>query len=353
MKYKKRLRIKEVTKRVVSLASVLALTAVALVGCGNTKKDNDSASLVEEQQTRDYTGVTIRVGAGNDVVKYDLAQALGYWEEEFGADGIKVEVVRLNNGADFVDGVSTGSVDIGIYGDQPIIAAITGGKKLQIIGRSGDDSAGYKIVTSQNSGINSLSDLKGKKVGITLGTNGHKVLIQSLKSVGLTLDDVEVVNLSSANSIAALKNGKIDATAGYTGTGADLGSFKVIKEYKDVARSIHVIAAGTDFLSEYPELAARVLKVIQKTGLWINNNRSEAIKKIVEIGGYTEAQATAIYDAEVWNVQWDAKDAEVIEYTSQWLYESDVLKKQLKAKDMVSTKYLKLAGFTVGSDINY
>src|SRR5262249_8694852 len=60
-------------------------------------------------------------------------------------------------------------------------------------------------------GIKSVADLKGKKVSVTPGTGSQYMGADWLKHAGLTFKDIQVVNLSPADSLAALNSGQVDA----------------------------------------------------------------------------------------------------------------------------------------------
>lgn len=350
-------------------ASVLVFS---LAGCGTAASVNNTStsqqtSVSQEKKTedntgvststeekKDYTGVTIRIATRPaDLAKYDLEEALGFWEEEFAADGIKVEPVKVKNGSDFVDSISSGSVDIGIFGDQPILSGIANGKSLKVVGRTGSDAQAYVILVRKDSDIQSITDLKGKTVAIKPGGNTQKIWTQVLAANGLTIDDVDGVNIDGADALIALNKGELEAVSGYSADGKSYKDYKVLVNYSEIAGSVHLIAASLDFTGEYPELVARVLKVYQKTSDWLANNRDEAIKQFENIGDLDEEAAIAMYEGEAWNVQWDKSDEQVINYTASWLYSQDILKNEISAEKAVDTQYLKLAGLYVGEDINY
>lgn len=74
-------------------------------------------------------------------------------------------------------------------------------------------SSADHILVSNDSGIESLADLKGKRLAAGRPGSGTLLSTQAvLKSVGLTLDDVSVEYLGQAEALGALQNGVIDAT---------------------------------------------------------------------------------------------------------------------------------------------
>src|SRR5699024_10803212 len=70
------------------------------------------------------------------------------------------------------------------------------------------------LVTNPNSGIENVADLKGKKVAATLGTDPYIFLLRALNEAGVSVDDVEIVNLQHGDGASSLTSGSIDAWAG-------------------------------------------------------------------------------------------------------------------------------------------
>jgi NitT/TauT family transport system substrate-binding protein len=62
-------------------------------------------------------------------------------------------------------------------------------------------------------GITSLKDLKGKKVGVEVGLVDHLLLLKALESVGMTMDDIVVVNMVTTDTPQGLASGSVDAVA--------------------------------------------------------------------------------------------------------------------------------------------
>jgi ABC-type nitrate/sulfonate/bicarbonate transport system substrate-binding protein len=67
------------------------------------------------------------------------------------------------------------------------------------------------IVAAGNSGIGSVADLKGKRVGVTFGTTGDLYLQYVLKQAGIAADAVNRVNVAPPNMTSVLDTGGVDA----------------------------------------------------------------------------------------------------------------------------------------------
>ena len=73
-----------------------------------------------------------------------------------------------------------------------------------------DESNGADGIIARNS-IKNLADLKGKKVGVALNQTTHYLLQKALDKVGLSDNDLELVNMSSSDAGAAFITGELDA----------------------------------------------------------------------------------------------------------------------------------------------
>ncbi len=132
-------------------------------------------------------------------------------------------------------------------------------------------------------GIKSVNDLKGKKVSVAFGTPSHTFLIWMLKAGGLSMSDIEIVEVPSAiDSATTYKAGAVDAAVVWSPDDQDLvtnvpGS-KVLKNTRDAS---HIIADG--FMISKPFLEKNRKDISNLVKGWLIGaseiNSSERIKK--------------------------------------------------------------------------
>ena len=70
------------------------------------------------------------------------------------------------------------------------------------------------LVVRKDSPFKSVTDLKGKKIAATKGTDPYLFTLRSLQKAGLKKDDVELVHLQHPDGRTALEKGDVDAWAG-------------------------------------------------------------------------------------------------------------------------------------------
>jgi NitT/TauT family transport system substrate-binding protein len=118
---------------------------------------------------------------------------------------------------------------------------------------------GDAIVVRQ--GINSVNELKGKKISVAFGTPSHSFLIWMLKAAGMTMQDIQVVEVQSAiDSAKTFKANAVDAAVVWSPDDEDLvqnvSGAKVLKSTKSAS---HIIADGFFAKEAYLEKNKKML----------------------------------------------------------------------------------------------
>lgn len=135
-------------------------------------------------------------------------------EDLFKKAGGNVNIHTFDSGKTTRDAMISGRIDIGVIGATPFVIGAAKGE-LEAIGLALYGAKTLAIVAGLKSGINSIKDLKGKKVGSQPGSATDAVFLNKiLPKAGLTKDDVQLVNVRFQNHISALASGSIDAFAG-------------------------------------------------------------------------------------------------------------------------------------------
>jgi NitT/TauT family transport system substrate-binding protein len=127
----------------------------------------------------------------------------------FEAEGIKVEPVWFKSAQPIALATASGDLDVGATGlTAGLYNSIAQGIKIVIVADKGREWPGYKLTALMvdreqgQSAIKNLTDLKGKRVGITqIGSTFHYILGNLLEKQGLTLNDVKVVPLGSLTAM--------------------------------------------------------------------------------------------------------------------------------------------------------
>jgi len=133
------------------------------------------------------------------------------------------------------------------------------------------------LVVGKNSAINSVADLKGKKIAVTKGTDPYYFLLQSLATAGLSTADVEIINLQHDDGKTALERGDVDAWSGLdpfmAQTVQQQGS-RLLYRNPDF-NSYGVLNVRDDFSSAHPDTVQSVVDSYEEARKWAEAHPDE------------------------------------------------------------------------------
>lgn len=138
--------------------------------------------------------------------------AIAYYADAanlFEARGLNVEFIPFNNQQDNIRATMRGALDASFTPLWEVLQADPGDYQPAFL-MVADISAGSDGIVAR-SGINTVADLKGKKVGVKLGTVPHLVLLEALQTEHIPPNDVEIIDIPNAISLQQLQTGKLDA----------------------------------------------------------------------------------------------------------------------------------------------
>ncbi len=235
--------------------------------------------------------ITVNVGDQAAFFLVKVAEAKGFFEEEFAKDNIKIHTeIFAKMGPAIIEAMSTGDVDLSIVGVFPVVNANNAGNKIIILASGNYTEDGFRLVVGPEATITSVEELNGLKIGVPFGTAEHQITLQLLEKHGLTADQVELVNLQQADALTALLGNEIDAALFNSGTlsAAENAGAKTIATNKEVGLIVNPVIGKKEFVEANPEITSRFLKVLDKTAKWIDENEDETVKIAAEINGTDE-----------------------------------------------------------------
>ncbi len=243
-------------KKVLSILLTLALVAT-FVGCGSSPEPaapapaEDTAATEEAVPAEEAAPVEEEASAEEEAPAEEAAEAAeesyepvklniaympnygslwsvltakekGYFDEV----GITVEMVEFADGPTIIAAMESGSIDIGYIGQGAHKLCINGQASIFALSHisNGDALIG-------GAGITKIEDLAGKKVAYSSGSSSEDILLNSLTSVGMTMDDIEAVDMDASAIVTAMLSGGVDACATWSPN-----SLKILEEMSDATK---------------------------------------------------------------------------------------------------------------------
>lgn len=179
----------------------------------------------------------------NAVTPLTIAMEDGYFEER----GLKVEPIKFDDGTAMSQALRNGSIDFG-FGSSGLIINFAPKGLGQFVLPSYLDYDTMQIISAPDSGIESVQDLRGQEVAVTVGTAGHGLLAKSLPEAGMSLDDVEIVNMAQGDAVTAMASGAVQAAALWMpfnfAAEREMGGGNRLYSYKDDYPDLGIVGGG-------------------------------------------------------------------------------------------------------------
>jgi NitT/TauT family transport system substrate-binding protein len=187
------------TRITILLLSVIIL--VVLTGCDSSKPKMPPVQSVEN--------LTLGTAHPEDLgALIWIAEDKGY----FSANGLKVNIKTYDAGVRAAKDLLAGKLDLATATDFVVARSILNGDDLRIICNICEvGGETIRIAARKDHGITKLSDIRGKRFGVALGSIGEFALDLLLVIQNIPIRKIEKVDLSPSEQISAISEGKVDA----------------------------------------------------------------------------------------------------------------------------------------------
>lgn len=238
----------------------------------------------------------VRIAVGGKALYYylpiSIAERLGYFKDE----GIDVEIIDFQGGSKSLQAVVGGSADVVSGAFEHTISMQTRGQRMRAFVLQGRaPQVVFAVNNKTMPGYKTLSDLKGKKIGVTAPGSSSQVLANFvLARAGIKPSDVSFVGVgASSAAVAAIRSGQIDAFTNLDPVIAQLQQDNLLKivadtrviEESDATFGGPMIAgclyAPEKFIKSRPEDVQALTNAVVRADHWLATASADDIVKTV------------------------------------------------------------------------
>ena len=247
-----------------AVLSAAVITAMTLSGCGQKQAET----------------VTLNIG----FQKYGIlpiVKARGTLETALKDQGVNVKWVEFPAGPQLLEGLNVGSVVIGESGEAPPIFAQAANANLVYVANQPAAPLAEALIVPKDSPIQTIQDLKGKRVALNKGSNVHYLLVKLLEANQLSLNDIDVIYLPPADGRAAFEKGAVDAWViwdpFFAAAEQQIGA-RVLATGQNLVSNHQFYLADRKFAENNPELLKTVINELNTTTQWVSQHQEDAAK---------------------------------------------------------------------------
>ncbi|MBB4226547.1 taurine ABC transporter substrate-binding protein [Rhizobium mongolense] len=276
------------------------------------------SSLTIAAATADAANRKVVVAYQTDALPSSVAIANGDFAKE---TGYEIDFRKFNSGAEIFAAIASGDVQIGYVGSSPFAAAASRGLEVKAFYLSSISGIDEALVVRNDAGIESLDDLRGKKLAAAPVSTDHYQLLALIKSLGLSERDVQVFAIPQPEIVASYNRGDIDGGFVWDPALTELKkNGKVLVTSKDVADkgapTFSAWVATSQFAADNPKFLKSFASVITKNYASFAADKaawgpaSDNAKSLAKLlGGTAEQQAAALKNLTLLTPEVQASDA--------------------------------------------
>lgn len=273
------------------LKTIFVMSLLLLVGC---QKNSEGKQTLKE----------VRIGilqVPNDV---SVARQRGYLDKYFASKNLKAQYIIFDSGVDANKALISGDIDFATMGDTNAVVAKSSGIDAKLVWVNDILGNNEGLVVRNNSGINSIQDLKGKKIATPFASTSHYSLMMTLKKYHL-LNKVTLIDMDTQDIVAAWRRKDISAAYSWQPTLDQMlknGHFLMDSEQlrKKGKTTANVTLVRGEFARENPEIVRGFLRQLDKSHKLMQEDPNLAIKSAAKQSSITFKEAKSQIGTSKW-----------------------------------------------------
>ncbi len=214
--------------------------------------------------------------------------------------GLAPTYVKFVAGAPMIAAAESKSIDVATVGSVPFLIGLSQGVDWVMIGIHSEGAYAEGFVARKDSGIDTLADLKGKRIGYSRGSTTQYAVMMALRQLGLRPDQVTLLDMAPAEQVAAMAKKELDAAVAWEpwmqrmvyeanariiATEGDLGIYTNVASY----------SARRDWLRDNRGTAVRFLRALLMAYGVLQKDPMIGVRALAGEMGIKEAWAETIY----------------------------------------------------------
>ena len=330
-------------KKLIALGLAACMT-FSLAGCsGSAGKETEAASATEttaEASTEAETSaaasdtatsidkLTVTYVTSPLNVPTIIEKDQGIFEKEL---GVPVEYAELTSGADQTQALASGDVQV-LYavGATSVILSAANGADIKVLNMYSRSPKAF-CMYSKDETLTTPESLKGKTIAGPTGTNLHELLVSYLAQAGMTLDDVNYVNMTIPDAKAGLDGGSVDVAllAGATAYNAEQQGYHLVADGEGLISALIAVATTLKFYDEHPDVIKKLNAAQEEIASYMADNQEATMETVAAALDLDVDAVKEMYGFYDFSTEITDADKEGFQNTADFMYESGMIENEL------------------------
>lgn len=244
-------------------------------------------------------------------------------QQAFDKNGLKVDVQVVTGGIQAAEAMATGATTIAALGDAPAVIALARDLPYKIVARYAKAKNVHKVMVGTS--ITTIEELKGKRMGIQLGSSTHGGLMQWLAKHGLSNHDIRLVSMNPLDFPDAMATGQIDAMAGSEPWPTNvkqrcLDQVVQLGDFSQVGNDFpHVIMVHEKLIQDHPTTIKAFLSSLAPSIDLLTYDPQQAAAMVSPVTGLAPSRQQQLSRELIWSLGWEAEDLAGLKQTADFL----------------------------------
>lgn len=330
-------------KKLIALGLAACMT-FSLAGCsGSTGKETAAASAAETAAEASTVAETSAKAADTETsidkltvtyvtsplnVPTIIEKDQGIFEKEL---GVPVEYAELTSGADQTQALASGDVQV-LYavGATSVILSAANGADIKVLNMYSRSPKAF-CMYSKDETLTTPESLKGKTIAGPTGTNLHELLVSYLAQAGMTLDDVNYVNMTFPDAKAGLDGGSVDVAllAGATAYNAEQQGYHLVADGEGLISALIAVATTQKFYDEHPDVIEKLAAAQDEIASYMADSQDKTMETVAAALDLDVDAVKEMYGYYDFSTEITDADKEGFQKTADFMYESGMIENEL------------------------
>ena len=245
----------------------------------------------------------------------------------FAANGLSVNIKDYNTGTATTEALLKGDVDIAWVAEFPFVHRAFAKEKISIIAVVGRFNEQY-LFGRKDRGINTVADLKGKKIGIPRDTIAEFYLGRFLDLHGMAVQNVTIVDVGAQQSVDAILGGRVDGVVAWEPYSSQmrtqLADSAVALPIQSGQPGYGAITGRNDWIKGHPEIVNRFLKSLAQAEDYLTRNPAAAKGILQKRLKYDEVFTETIWSENQFSLSLDQSLVTAMEDEARWMIKNNL-----------------------------